>query len=260
MGPCAGPGVCCVCWRVYPGCSRACACAAYRISGHAHVVECTLCAQSDARSGGIEHDSGKEAYKMGSVWLSGFGTGCSDSPPRCVLSSVGSSPCRARASHCSAVSRLSTAAQLRLQSACEGRSAAVAASFGRPCAHATAEAHVLCPPPRPPGTHTRAHTYAHTHARTHAPTPKCCQLLACGSARKSGAYASRRALRFEPKNAKERSSRVRWLQRLAGEGGFRLCAGGSRPWAEDVPRLRYLARPLLEVRCPVPAVWRVQYY
>jgi len=114
------------------------------------------------------------------------------------------------------------------------------------------------PPTAHPGTHTRGRAHICTHACTHARPPKCCQLLACGSARKSGAYASRRALRFEPKTHKERSSRVRWLQRLAGEGGILwLCAGGGRPWAEDVPCLRYLARPLLEVRRPEPAVWRV---
>ena len=115
------------------------------------------------------------------------------------------------------------------------------------------------PPTAPPGTHTRGRAHICTHACTHARPPKCCQLLACGSARKSGAYASRRALRFEPKMQKRGPAGCDGSNAtLAGGCGILwLCAGGGRPWAEDVPCLRYLARPLLEVRRPEPAVWRV---
>ena len=106
-------------------------------------------------------------------WCGSVGsvTGCSDSPPRCVLGSVGPSTCRARVSHCSA-----RAVCLQQWAPADGSHppaasavAAVAASVGRPCAHATAEAHVRRPPPRPPAhTRARTHMYTCTHARTHA--------------------------------------------------------------------------------------------
>ena len=105
MGPCARPGVCIQC-----------------------VAGLCLCRVVCTDTCGIEHAAG--SLPDGLAGLSGFGTGCSDSPPRCVLSSVGSSTCRARASHCRARAVYSSPCRWnRLQSACEGLSAAVDSRF-----------------------------------------------------------------------------------------------------------------------------------
>ena len=89
--------------------------------------------------------------------------------------------------------------------------------------HTHARAHICT------NARTHAHMHKRTHARTHAPTPKCCQLLACGSARKSGAYASRRALRFEPKMHKRGPAACdgsnAWQERAA----FGFVLGGADP-------------------------------
>ena len=116
MGPCARPGVCIQCV------AGLCLCRVSHI-GARHVVS----ARCVHRYVWYRACSGKPDGLAG---LSGFGTGCSDSLPRCVLSSVGSSTCRARASHCRARAVYSSPCRWnRLQSACEGLSAAVDSRF-----------------------------------------------------------------------------------------------------------------------------------